>query len=85
MYYVVFNSVTLATRVKNYFRYTGERVRLVHTPKTISKGGCSYSVIVEKHLVSKVIEVASDYGIKVLGVYKETDDGFVEEDSYDIS
>ncbi len=85
MYYVVFNSVTLATRVKNYFKYTGERVRLVHTPKTISRGGCSYSLIVEKHLVPKVMEVALDYGIKVLGVYKETDDGFAEVDSYDIS
>ncbi|MBQ3114901.1 MAG: DUF3343 domain-containing protein [Clostridia bacterium] len=85
MYYIVFNSVTLATRVRNYFKYTGERVRLVHTPKSISKGGCSYSVIVEKHLVSKVAEVALEYGIKVLGVYKETNDGFDEVNSYDIS
>ena len=85
MYYVVFNSVTLATRVMTYFKYTGERVRLAHTPKTISKGGCSYSVIVEKHIVPKVMEVASQYGIKVLGVYEETTDGFAEVYSYDIS
>lgn len=85
MYYVVFNSITLATRVRNYFRYSNSRTQLVHTPSEISKGGCSYSIVVENQLVAEVIKVAKEYGIKVLGVYRETEDSYVGVTSYDLS
>lgn len=85
MYYVVFNSITLATRVRNYFRYTNSKTRLVHTPAEISKGGCSYSIVVEKPLVAEVIKIAKEYGIKVLGVFNETEDSYVGVTSYDLS
>lgn len=76
MHYIVFNSVTGATRVKNYFRFSGERVSMTHTPKEISKGGCSYSIVAEPRLTDQVLEAAKEYGIKVLGIYEQTPNGF---------
>lgn len=78
MYYVQFNSITLATRMKNHFRYSGRRVKMVHTPTELTKGGCSYSLIIEPHLLNEVLTAANDYGITVKGVYEQTESGFCE-------
>lgn len=76
MQYIVFNSITLATRIKNHFRFSGQQVMLTHTPKEISNGGCSYSIVAEKSLTDEVIKAAEEYGIKILGIYEQTADGF---------
>lgn len=78
MYYVLFNSITMATRLKNYFKYEGITVGMTHTPKEISSGGCSHSLIVKPEFLNAVLTAANDYGISVKGVYKQTEGGFVK-------
>ncbi len=76
MYYVLFNSITMATRIRNHFKYEGVSLYMAHTPKEISKGGCSYSIIVKPKYLEDILNVASEYGIAVKGVYEQTESGF---------
>lgn len=78
MYYVKFNSITLATRMKNHFTYSGRRVKMVHSPAEITKGGCSYSLVIDPSLLDELLSAARDYGISVKGVYELTESGFIE-------
>lgn len=78
MYYVLFNSITMATRVRNHFKYEGVTLGMAHTPKEISKGGCSYSLIVKPVYLNNVLSAADDFGISVKGVYKQTESGFLK-------
>ena len=78
MYYVLFNSITMATRVRNHFKYEGVTLSMTHTPKEISKGGCSYSLIVKPVYLNNVLAIADDYGITVKGVYQQTESGFIK-------
>lgn len=72
---IAYNSVTFANRIKNYFRYDGDYVGVIHTPVEISKGGCSYSVKVKPAKLEQVISVSRELGFKIKGVYRQTSDG----------
>ncbi|MDK2798759.1 MAG: hypothetical protein PWP27_509 [Clostridiales bacterium] len=71
-YLVIYSSVTLATRVKKYMPYDGDYIGIVHTPKSISKGGCSYALRCRKNKLSLVKKVSQDLGIKIKAIYLET-------------
>ena len=61
---VVFASMTDANKIKFYIeKKHGISARLVQTPKAVSPGGCSYSLIVDKSKLGKVYDA-----MKVLGV-----------------
>jgi len=75
LYYILYRSITFATRIKNYFRYDGDYVSVVHTPSQISPTGCSYSVVVKKEKVDEVLGISADFGYKILGVFEEVGRG----------
>ncbi|MDD3766164.1 MAG: DUF3343 domain-containing protein [Eubacteriales bacterium] len=86
MYYLIsYSSITYATRIKNFFKYDGDYVAMLHTPSQISKGGCSYSIKVKPHKVKQVLEVSKKCGYKIKGVYKQIDANTYEEVEYDLS
>ncbi len=73
MYYIVYNSVTYATGIKNKFRYDRERISVTHTPSKISETGCSYSITVESLAKAlEIIRASKEYGVKVRGFYRKT-------------
>lgn len=87
MYYLIaYNSITFANRIKKHFASDGDFVGILHTPKELSKGGCSYSVKVKPEKIKQVLDASNRFGFKIKGVYKQTGDGnYVEVESYDIS
>ena len=86
MYYIIaYSSITYATRIRNYFKYDGDYVGMLHTPREISKGGCSYSIKVKPGKLEQVLEVSKQCGFKIKGVYLQTDADTYEEVEYDLS
>ncbi|WHH58252.1 putative Se/S carrier-like protein [Petroclostridium sp. X23] len=71
-YLAIYSSVTLANRVKRNMPRDGEYVGVVHTPRSITKGGCSYALRFKQHKLSKVKQVSEEYGIKIKALYKES-------------
>ena len=75
MYYIVYNSITFATAMKNKFRYDKEQIIIMHTPSKISGGGCSYCLRVSNYEKAlEIISASEEYGVKIKGLYKQTDD-----------
>jgi len=74
-YFIVYSSVTYATRIRNYFKNDGSYIGLLHTPAEISPGGCSYSVKVKQHNAQKVVEISRRFGFKIKGIYRQTESG----------
>ena len=70
-YLAIYSSVTLATRVQIPLGYVGENVGMLHTPISISKGGCSYALRFKKNKLPIVKKVSEQLGIKIKGIYKE--------------
>lgn len=61
---VVFASMTDANKIKFYIeRKYDIKAKIVQTPKVVSPGGCSYSLMVERKELGKVYDA-----MKVLGV-----------------
>lgn len=74
MYYIVYSSVTFATGIKNHFRYSADYIGVLHTPAKISGGSCSYCLTVKNEAKAReIVKVSQDYGIKIKGIYKETE------------
>ena len=71
-YLAVYSSITLANRVKSYVSKDGEYLAVIHTPRSISNGGCSYSLRFKKHKLSTIKQASELLGVKIKGVYKET-------------
>jgi hypothetical protein len=86
MYYLIaYNSITFANRIKKHFASDGDFIGILHTPKELSKGGCSYSVKVKPEKIKQVLDASNRLVINQR-VYKQTGDGnYVEVESYDIS
>ncbi|OQB14060.1 MAG: hypothetical protein BWY15_01432 [Firmicutes bacterium ADurb.Bin193] len=74
-YFIVFGSVTVASRIKKYFSHDADYLGVMHTPGEISNGGCSYCVKVKPSKLSQVLEASRKFGYKIRGIYKQTDDG----------
>ena len=70
-YLCIYSSVTLATRVRKQLSKDGEYVGMLHTPKAISKGGCSYALRFKKNKLAAAKKVSEQLGIKIKGIYRE--------------
>ncbi len=83
MYYIVYNSVTFATGIKNKFRYDKDNIRVMHTPAKISTAGCSYSIRVDNfQKATEIINASKEYGVKIKGFYKQNSDSEFEKMDY---
>ena len=82
MYYIVYGSVTYATRIKRLFDNERGFVSVLHTPSVISTGGCSYSLKLNKDKAKRAVELSKRYGVKVIGVYREEGKEFVKVDLF---
>lgn len=83
MYYIVYNSVTLATGINNKFRYDHDKIAVVHTPAKISSAGCSYSIKTERlQKAVEIINVSKEYGVQIKGFYKQVAEDKFEKIEY---
>lgn len=82
-YYIVYSSITFATGIKNKFRYDSSKIDVLHTPSAISKASCSYCVRTNsKSKALEIIEASKEYGVNILGFYKQTDENSYEKLTY---
>jgi len=74
-YYIVYGSITYANRIRDFF--SGERgfVGVAHTPSSISASGCSYSVRLTADKLDRALDASKQFGIRILGVYRDNGDG----------
>ncbi|MBR0277120.1 MAG: DUF3343 domain-containing protein [Clostridia bacterium] len=78
-YYIVYSSVTVATSIRNKFRYDEQRISVVHTPAVISNAGCSYSIkLKSESKAMEIIKTSMEYGAKIRGFYRQNDKGIFE-------
>lgn len=68
---LIFNSATSAKRVEKTIAKFGILSTVVHTPKSISKTGCSHSVRIAESDYKMVCNILSERDIYILGAYKE--------------
>jgi len=78
-YYLVISSVTTAQRYNKILFEYRIKSSFVHTPLTISRGGCSYSIIIDSKNLTGALRAADECGIVVKAVYeKNKDEEFVK-------
>jgi len=70
-YLAVYSSVTLANKVKNCIIPDGDYIGVIHTPRSISSGGCSYSLRFRKNKLGLIKQISGELGIKIRGIYRE--------------
>lgn len=69
---ITIGSVTTATRLARLLeRNTGYPASVVHTPSSINKGGCSYSVRFNEGMIVQAKKIIKDYGVPVRKFYSE--------------
>lgn len=78
---VAIGSPAAAERLARLLEKDSIRASVIHTPPSVSRGGCSYSVRVGERYKETVKKLAADAGIPIKGFYRE--DGGREE--YDLS
>ena len=79
MYYIVYNSITFATGMKNKFRYDKEQITIMHTPSKISQASCSYCLVTPKYeKAMEIINASTEYGVDIKGLYRK-----IGEDKYE--
>lgn len=70
--YIITGSSTTAVRLKKAVeKIIGYPTYVVHTPSSLNKGGCSYSVKIDDRALNESVKIAKDIGIKIKGVYVE--------------
>lgn len=72
---IALSSVTAAKRVERAALENGIICQTLHTPKIISKYGCSHSVRIKNNMTEKILAICSKLGIQVRGVYLEKKTG----------
>lgn len=69
---ITIGSVTTAARLARLLeKNTGYPASVVHTPSSINKGGCSYSVRFNESMLNKAKEIIKDYRVPVKRFYSE--------------
>lgn len=68
---IVLNSVTSAKRIEKTALKEGMLCQIIHTPKVISKFGCSHSVRVEERHYKRIMEIVNNMDVKYQGIYSE--------------
>ena len=74
-FYIVYNSITYANRVRDMLEGYAGYAAVVHTPREISIGGCSYSIKATEEKFRRAIEISQKNNISVKGIYKQNSDG----------
>ena len=64
-YYIVLSSVTVAQRLQRALTEGGIRTTMVHTPKSISEGGCGYSLTVKEKDLGRALRIAEINAVKI--------------------
>jgi len=72
---IALSSVTAAKRVERAALDNGIICMTLHTPKIISKYGCSHSVRVKQVYTDEIISLCKQLGIQIRGVYVERTGG----------
>ena len=67
---ITFSSATTATRVKKELVQKGFSAKVIQTPKTLSKSGCSYSVKTVPDALSAAEEATHRLGVKIKNVFR---------------
>lgn len=68
---LIFGSATTAKRVEKTAAKYGVLATVIHTPKSISKSGCSHAVKIDEKDYKTVNTIITNSDVKILGVYKE--------------
>lgn len=68
---LIFGSATTAKRVEKTASKYGIISNVIHTPKSISKSGCSHAVRLNEKDFNNIRNILINSDIKVLSVYKE--------------
>lgn len=73
---IVFSSATTATRVKNELTRNKISAKVVQTPKSLSKSGCSYSVKAPESALFAAENAAAALGVKIKNIFRENGDNY---------
>ena len=68
---IVLSSVTSAKRVERLATEYSIRANTLHTPKSLTRHGCSLSVKVKTEDLKQVYQLAEKLGMEIYGVYDE--------------
>ncbi len=69
---ITVGSITTATRlVRIVERNTGFPAEVIHTPASLNKGGCSYSVRVKEKHGGEIRRLIKEYNVPVKKIYSE--------------
>ena len=69
---ITVGSITTATRLTRIIeRNSGFPAEVVHTPASINKGGCSYSVRFKDKYYDAVRKLVNEYSVPIKKIYSE--------------
>ena len=69
-------SITTATRAVTIIeRHTKVRGQIIHTPRELNKGGCSYSIRYPASLEGELRKIVNDYKIPIKKWFGEVTEG----------
>ncbi len=67
---ITFSSATTATRVKKELVSAKFYAQVIQTPKHLSSGGCTYSVLTSAPALKVAEKTASKLGVKIKNVFR---------------
>lgn len=75
--YIVTGSVTSAVRLKRILEsVSGYPAEVVHTPASIKRRGCSYSVLADDRLREFIRPFCAEYDVPLKGIYMREGEDF---------
>ncbi|MFA7637426.1 MAG: DUF3343 domain-containing protein [Monoglobales bacterium] len=66
---ITFSSATTATRIKNELIKNKYPAKVVQTPKSLTKNGCSYSVRTTAQAVPAAERAAENLGVRIKNIF----------------
>ena len=66
---IVFSSATTATRVKNELVKSKFPAKVMQTPKSLSSGGCSYSIKTSRDALPTAEKMAEKLGVNIKNIF----------------
>ncbi len=67
---ITFSSATTATRVKNELAKNRFSAKVVQTPKSLTKNGCSYSVKTSENALAAAEKAAENLEVKIKSIFR---------------
>ncbi len=64
-------SVTTASRLKKLLSKNGLYAEVIHTPRALNGGSCSYSVKTHRRNIATVKKFSQEYKLNIKGIYQE--------------